>query len=550
MNNSTVNFLQMGWIIRKYEETKIPPEFHLNACFERFTPFDNILLPESVKQTVQNLAFAFPDFKIEMREIHRIFGRSFEIEGRSLKPEENKMFWTKLTAKKIYVKIYGIECDRVLRCLGNVAHKERSDQAEKERPWKEYSGEKQVETSKDERPKPENKKTIKTVNDGIGKSERSDVVESFAESSVNHADNSPLTTDGTLSKKGEVLYQIEPQDLIVIESSCCGNWAKKAIADNYRSIKSDITIFLQGEPGVGKTRLAYLFHEISGRKNKPCDTIDCANILGDDKAYSELFGHEKGAYTGAYQQHIGIFERTNGGTVFIENIEHLPKRTQDMLNILLSEKYLIRMQGEKHIDIDVRIIVTSAENLDRMVKRGDFSNQLYRRIKTQVIIIPPLRERRGEIPGLIEHFINKYSGDKKVTNVSTEVFNFAKKYSWPANVGDLEEKVKRAVIDAEGNVISLESLLKGFQMNSEVEEIYWLYGKKYSQLDDTSKKILSRWGWGNKVDTHTISEEYGCTRQALWPHLTKLEREGFLEKIGETGRGGSSQYRIKFPFES
>jgi hypothetical protein len=115
--NPPISFTKKGWHISRYQETKIPPDLSMNACFIRSSPLDKMLFPESVKHSIQHLGLAFPDFRIEVREIRRIIWRSFEIEGRPLKPDENRMFWIKLTLRKIYVKIYGIESDEVLNCI-------------------------------------------------------------------------------------------------------------------------------------------------------------------------------------------------------------------------------------------------------------------------------------------------------------------------------------------------------------------------------------------------------------------------------------------------
>ncbi len=216
----------------------------------------------------------------------------------------------------------------------------------------------------------------------------------------------------------------------------------------------DTSVLIQGESGTGKERIADCIHELSPRKNKPLVKINCAT-LPSTLIESELFGHEKGSFTGAIERRIGKFEQAAGGTIFLDEIGEMPLDLQVKLLRVLQEKEIERIGGRTPIKIDVRIITATNRNLEREVAEGRFRLDLYYRLNVFPIILPPLRERKEDIPILTTHFVNQYSkkAGKKILGVSEKVEKSLAGYSWPGNIRELEHLIERHVLLAKGNII-------------------------------------------------------------------------------------------------
>jgi DNA-binding NtrC family response regulator/two-component sensor histidine kinase len=216
------------------------------------------------------------------------------------------------------------------------------------------------------------------------------------------------------------------------------------------------TVLISGETGVGKEGLASAIHQLSPRKKKPLVKINCAAIP-ENLIESELFGHERGAFTSAVDKRIGKFEQAQGGTIFLDEIGELPWSAQSKLLRVLQEKEIERVGGHSTIRIDVRIIAATNRNLHKEVSEGRFRMDLYYRIHVFPIHVPPLRERKEDIPLLVRHFLQIYagmSGDKAKT-VTPEVMQQLTAHSWPGNIRELQHVIERHVISSRGPVISL-----------------------------------------------------------------------------------------------
>ena len=226
-----------------------------------------------------------------------------------------------------------------------------------------------------------------------------------------------------------------------------------------RIAKTDSTCIINGESGVGKEVVVDLLHSLSDRKDNPLIKVNCAAIP-ETLLESELFGYEKGAFTGAYQRKIGKFEVANKGTIFLDEIGDIPLVLQSKLLRVLQEREIERLGGLHPVKVDVRIVTATNKNLDEEVKKGAFREDLYYRLNVVNIRVPPLRERKEDILLLIDFFLKKYNArhKKNVKGVTREVRDMLMKYDYPGNVRELENITERAVVLTRGDYISKEDL--------------------------------------------------------------------------------------------
>jgi Nif-specific regulatory protein len=218
--------------------------------------------------------------------------------------------------------------------------------------------------------------------------------------------------------------------------------------------KSDTTVLLRGESGVGKERVAHAIHYNSSRAGKPFIKVNCG-ALTETLIESELFGHEKGAFTGAIAERKGRFELANGGSIFLDEIGDLSPATQIRLLRVLQEKEFERVGGNVTIKTDARVITATNRNLEQMVEQGRFRQDLYYRLNVFPIHIPALRERKTDIPLLADFFVERYSRShhKEVKRISTPAIDMLMAYHWPGNVRELENCIERAVLVTGDDVI-------------------------------------------------------------------------------------------------
>ena len=226
-----------------------------------------------------------------------------------------------------------------------------------------------------------------------------------------------------------------------------------------QAAESDITVLISGESGTGKELVANLLHANSPRKDEPFVALDCAAIP-ETLIESELFGHERGAFTGATTQRIGAFERANGGTLFIDEIGDMPYVMQGKLLRVLQEREIQRIGGTAPIPIDIRVITATNKDLERAVKAGKFREDLFYRIAAFPITIPPLRDRHEDISLLARHFLEKYTAqtDKSISDISTFALRLLLQYDWPGNVRELENAIARAVLLETTGVLQADNL--------------------------------------------------------------------------------------------
>ncbi|MCG3121151.1 MAG: Anaerobic nitric oxide reductase transcription regulator NorR [bacterium] len=267
---------------------------------------------------------------------------------------------------------------------------------------------------------------------------------------------------------------------------------KKILGKVEQVAATDATVLILGESGTGKELLARAVHNLSPRRERPMVKVNCA-ALPANLIESELFGHEKGAFTGAISRKSGRFELANGGTIFLDEIAELPPELQAKLLRVLQEGEFERVGGQQTLKTDTRVIAATHRDLKEEIAHGRFREDLYYRLHVFPITIPPLRERREDIPLLINHFVKKYSAriGKKIETVSQNIIETLQAYDWPGNVRELENVIERAVIVSQGKQLKLDDWLP--YANPTADESSHL---KLEELERSHIiKILEMTGW-------------------------------------------------------
>ncbi|GIX06110.1 MAG: sigma-54-dependent Fis family transcriptional regulator [Candidatus Poribacteria bacterium] len=295
-----------------------------------------------------------------------------------------------------------------------------------------------------------------------------------------------------------------------------------------RVLDSDITVLIQGESGTGKELVARAIHFNGARRNGPFVAVNCAAIP-ENLIESELFGHEKGAFTGAIARRIGKFEQANGGTILLDEIGEMPMLLQSKLLRVLQEREIERVGGTRPIPVDVRVIAATNRDLSEEVRAGRFREDLYYRIAQFPIVIPPLRERREDIPLLVEHFLKKACEQERraVHKVSDEAMAAMMRYPWPGNVRELENAIQRAVIMETSNVLQLSSLPPEIQLSSPLRspEVSEEDGEGFITLEEAERRALIRALRAMDYDVSRCAEALGIDRSTLYRKIRRHEIE-------------------------
>jgi two-component system response regulator AtoC len=257
--------------------------------------------------------------------------------------------------------------------------------------------------------------------------------------------------------------------------------------------QNDSTVLIEGESGTGKELVARALHNVSPRRSENFVTVSVSSIP-ESILESELFGHEKGAFTGAIKQHIGYFERADRGTLFIDDVDDFPLNVQVKLLRVIQERELTHVGGSKNIGIDVRIICATKIDLKKKVENKTFREDLFYRLNIIPIKIPPLRERKEDIPLLVEHFFRKHRADDKIMLLTGEIFDKLQSYHWPGNVRELENIVERMIALSFSGQIDMTVLDLGLQARGKA-----LAGDdltSFGSLEDyiqTKEKMMIEW---------------------------------------------------------
>ncbi len=235
--------------------------------------------------------------------------------------------------------------------------------------------------------------------------------------------------------------------------------AMQTVVKTIRTVApTEASVLIEGESGTGKERVARALHQLSGRKDKPFVALSCG-ALPDTLLETELFGHEKGAFTDAQRLRRGRFEMADGGTIFLDDIDDMPLAVQVKLLRVLQEREFERVGGESLVQVDIRIVAATKVPLLEHVRAGKFREDLYYRLNVVPVRLPPLREREGDLPLLVQHFVEKLAGGRAYT-VKTDVLEAMTVYSWPGNVRELENRIAQAIAMSGGaTVLKKEHLL-------------------------------------------------------------------------------------------
>lgn len=283
---------------------------------------------------------------------------------------------------------------------------------------------------------------------------------------------------------------------------------------------TDITVLLLGASGTGKERFARALHDLSQRSEERMVAINCAAIP-DTLLESELFGYEKGAFTGASQQTIGKIEHANGGTLFLDEIGDLPLELQAKLLRFLQERVIERIGGRKEIAVDVRIICATHQNLDALRADGRFREDLYYRISEMTLEIPALAERDGDATVLAKAFLERFAQSKGAGTLSFDdsAMQALERYDWPGNVRELESKVKRATIMADGNLISAADMQLSKALEDSDGEALPLNLRQVREEAERSAVVRALYLAGDNISE--ASELLGVTRPTLYSIMEK-----------------------------
>ena len=290
------------------------------------------------------------------------------------------------------------------------------------------------------------------------------------------------------------------------------------------------TVLIQGESGTGKELLAKAIHQLSPRSAKPMVTVHCA-ALSPTLLESELFGHEKGAFTGAHERRVGRFEQAQGGTLFLDEIGEIDETTQVKLLRFLGERTFERVGGNKTLTADLRVVAATNKNLKELVDAGEFREDLYFRLRVVELWSPPLRDRSADVPLLVLSFLREFASEnaKPVKDFTSEALEAMIRYEWPGNVRELRTAVEHAVVLSKGDMIQLSDLPQSVQsrgvIRSESELSQPIIDKGVT-LEEAEKQLIIRTLQECRGNRTAAAKKIGISRRTLHRKLHRYGLEG------------------------
>ena len=290
------------------------------------------------------------------------------------------------------------------------------------------------------------------------------------------------------------------------------------------------TVLIQGESGTGKELLAKAIHQLSPRSVKPMVTVHCA-ALSPTLLESELFGHEKGAFTGAHERRIGRFEQAEGGTLFLDEIGEVDETTQVKLLRFLGERSFERVGGNKTLSADVRVVAATNKNLKELVGRGEFREDLYFRLNVVELWSPPLRDRLNDVPLLALNFLSEFAieNTKAITDFTAEALEAMIRYNWPGNVRELRTAVEHAVVLSKSEMIQLTDLPHSVQSRGVIQNEVQLNNpiiEKGVTLEEAEKQLIVRTIKECRGNRTAAAKKVGISRRTLHRKLHRYGLEG------------------------
>ena len=290
-----------------------------------------------------------------------------------------------------------------------------------------------------------------------------------------------------------------------------------------RVASTDATVLVRGESGTGKELVARAIYQHSLRVDRPFQVVNCVAIP-ETLLESELFGYEKGAFTGAVSRRIGKIEQANGGTVFLDEIGDMPQSIQSKVLRLLQEKKVERLGGQQTIEADVRIIAATNRNLEEALEEGRFREDLYYRLKVVTITLPPLRERRGDAALLCDYFLARFAREMGIDNpgIDKEALDVIENHPWPGNVRELANTLQKALIFSRGYPIRFDDIAQAVRVDS----------AKMTAIAETAEEVIRRW----------VRESLAaCDRNDLFSHMLDQFTEILITEALKITRGNRTR---------
>jgi transcriptional regulator with PAS, ATPase and Fis domain len=280
-----------------------------------------------------------------------------------------------------------------------------------------------------------------------------------------------------------------------------------------RAARTDCTVLVRGETGSGKELIARALHELSPRARSPFLALNCAT-LSPTLLESELFGHRRGAFTGAVSDHDGVFQRADGGTLFLDEVAEIPLELQARLLRVLEDRTFVPVGGTRPVSVDVRLVSATHRALRRQVAAGKFRDDLRYRLRVVPVFLPPLRVRTGDIEALLFHFIARFNeqGWRRVDGVSRRAFDAFRQYPWPGNVRELRNVVEHAFIVGEGPVLQLGDLPPELRGEAPAEDTVAGSGTVRTIERERILAVLDK----HSGRRGPASQELGMSRSTLW----------------------------------
>ncbi len=345
----------------------------------------------------------------------------------------------------------------------------------------------------------------------------------------------PLEKDAIILTIGKAVERIELlKENIRLQDALFDRFKIEGIVGNSGKMKeamevvrkvtpTSATVLILGESGTGKELIARAIHYNSPRRTGPFTAINCAAIP-ENLIESELFGYEPGSFTGATHRKLGLFESTDAGTLFLDEVGDLPPLTQTKILRVMQDKEVRRLGGKNSIKVDVRIIAATNKDLDREVKQGRFREDLYYRFKVVTVELPPLRERKEDIPTLVTYFVDKYNKEfgKRIREVSDSAMKALVSYHWPGNIRHLESVVERAVILCDSDSINLHDIRSELRVSQDKSALDLEIPDEGINFEELEKELIKKAMIKANNVAAKAARYLGMSYKTFWYRLEKF----------------------------